>query len=197
MKPNRFMLIISILTFLVILAGSTFAYFLVSTSSAEGEVATEAAVINIKLDILPLYTGETLIPTNDADINTAYQNQCIDRYNRGACSAYAIKVRNDGQDTEFVGTINFELEDITNFKYLVLDSNGNTYQNTVIVDAGTEQSLGNKFSLTSGTEKTFTLIMWLPNFNYDQTNDDGSGNFNATITYASAFGSRVTGTFSS
>ncbi len=197
MKPNKFMLIISILTMLVILIGSTFAYFAISTSSTEGAVATEAAVINIKLDVLPLYTGKPLIPTNDSDIDIAYQNQCVDRYDRGACSAYTIKVRNDGQDTEFVGTINFTLEDITNFKYLVLDNNDNVYQSTVVVDAGNEQSLGNKFSLVSGTERTFILIVWLPNFNYEQDSDDANGHFSATVTYTSAFGSRVTGTFSS
>lgn len=197
MKPNKFMLIISILTMLVILIGSTFAYFAISASSTEGAVATEAAVINIKLDVLPLYTGNGLIPTNDTDINIAYQNQCVDKYGSGACSAYTIKVGNDGQDTEFVGTINFTLEDITNFKYLVLDNNDNVYQSAVVVDAGNEQSLGNKFSLASGTERTFTLIMWLPNFNYDQSDDDANGHFSATVTYTSAFGSRVTGTFSS
>ena len=68
MKPNKFMLIVSIITFLVILTGSTFAYFNVSTSSGEEAVGMEAAMFDIRLDILPLYTGKPLIPTNDTDM---------------------------------------------------------------------------------------------------------------------------------
>ena len=197
MKPNRFMLIVSIFTILVILIGSTFAYFSVSSSSTDNAVTMEAAVINIKLDVLPLYTGKALIPTNNTDIDTAYQNHCVDMYDNGACSAYTIRLKNDGDDNEYIGTINFTLENITHFNYRLLDNDGNVYQDTVIVQAGTNQELGSKFILESGAEKTFTLIVWLPNFNYEQDTEDANGHFSANITYASSFGSKVTGTFSS
>ena len=196
MKPNKFMMTISILTLFVILAGATFAYFSVSVSSEEGSVGGEAAVINIRLDILPLYTGKALIPTNDSDIDKAYASSCVDKTGNGACSAYTIKVRNDGQDAEYIGNINFDLTDITNLKYRLLDSSGNVYQDTVTIDSGQEQPLGNKFTVASGTEKTFTLIVWLPNVDRDQSGEDANGSYSATVTYTSSSGSKVTGMFS-
>ena len=86
--------------------------------------------------------------------------------------------------------------DITNFKYRLLDSDGNVYQDTTVVSAGTDQNLGNAFTLTSNTEKTFTLIMWVPNVSHDQSGEDANGSFSATVTYTSSAGSQVTGMFS-
>ncbi len=196
MKPNRFMLIMSIITFLVILVGSTFAYFNVSASSGEGAVGMEAAIFDIRLDILPLYTGKPLIPTNDSDISAAYNNNCVDMYDRGACSAYTMTVENHGTKTVYSGTINFTLQDITNFKYRLLDEDGNVYQDTTTVITGTDQSLGNSFTLDKDESKEFTLIVWLPNMSYEQDNTDSNGHFNANVTYFASVGTQVTGTFS-
>ena len=198
MKANRFMSVISIVTLIVIMLGSTFAWFAVNTSSDTGAVSVEAAELGIKLDILPLYAGNPLIPTNDSDIDKALENECVDIYGNGACSAYTIKVKNNGKEAEYVGNIKFKLEDILHFKYRVLDSQGNLYQVNTEVDVDTidGQSLGNKFTLAQGEEKTFTLIMWLPNENYDQSDDDAEGRFGASVTYESSAGGKVTGSFS-
>ena len=196
MKPNKFMMIISTLTLFVILAGATFAYFAVSVSSGQGDVAGEAAAINISVDVQPLYTGKPLIPTNDSDISTAYANSCVDIHSNGACSAYTITVTNAGQQLEYEGTIKFTLNDITNFKYRLLDENDNVYQDTTTVVTGTDQSLGNSFVLGANASKTFTLIVWLPNMSYEQDDTDANGHFSAEVTYASSAGSVVTGMFS-
>ena len=196
MKVNKFLPIISILTLLIILIGSTFAWFAVNASSEEKAVSVEAADLGIRLEVNPLYVGKPLIPTNDSDIDKAFASECIDIYGNGACSAYTIKVKNSGQEADYVGTINFRLEGITNFKYRVLDNAGEVYQVNTEVDAGEEQSLGQKFTLSKNEEKIFTLIVWLPNVDYDQSDDDAEGRFGATVTYSSSAGARVTGTFS-
>lgn len=196
MKPNKFMSIISVLTLVVFLVGATFAWFAVSAASEEGALAGEAADIRLRLDVLPLYVGKALIPTNDSDINTAFSQSCVDMYNRGACSAYTIKVKNIGHEAEYAGTINFTLENITNFKYLVLDDQGEEYKEITTVEAGQEQSLGDSLTLATNEEKVFTLIVWLPNVNYIQNDDDSDGSFGASITYQSPSGAKITGTFS-
>jgi hypothetical protein len=195
MKPNKFMTIISVLTLFIVLVGATFAYFSVSVSSNEDAIAGEAAVISISLDVQPLYTGRPLIPTNDSDIDTAYANSCVDIHNNGACGAYTITVTNAGQATNYTGTIKFNLTDITNFKYRLLDENDNVYQDTTTVITGTDQSLGNSFVLATNEAKTFTLIVWLPNMSYEQDASDANGHFSADVTYTTSAGSRVTGMF--
>ena len=195
MKSNKFMLITSVLSLFIMLAGATFAWFAASTSSGEDALGATAAVINLKLDILPLYVGEPLIPTNDSDIGIAMQNSCVDQFGNGACSAYTIKVKNAGGSMDCVGSINFTLEDITNFKYRLLDEDDNLYIEDV-VESGTDQSLGDAFTLDTDEEKIFTLILWVPNLQEDQSEADADGHFGASVSYQAVGGSKVTGTFS-
>ena len=196
MKVNKFLSVISILTIVVMLIGATFAYFSVSTASNEGAIAAEAAYFDIKLAVEPLYTGKSLIPTNDSDIDIAFNNECVDKYNNGACSAYTITVKNDGQEGDYIGNIEFNLVGITNLMYRLLDENGNVYVNDTLIESDTIQSLGNQFMMTNGDEKTFTLVIWLSNKQYIQDDDDANGSFSASVTYTSSVGSLVTASFS-
>ena len=197
MKPNKFIPVLSVLTLLVSIAGATFAYFASDAQSSSNAVSVTSTNINIGLDVTPLYTGVDLIPTNDSDIMTAYGNQCVDRYGNGACQAYTITVQNTGADLDYQGNITFNLNHITNLKYLVLDSTGNAYTQLTTITSGTTQSLGNTFTVLSGTSTTFTLIIWVPNFNYPQNTEDANGSFSAAISYISSTGSAVSGYISS
>ncbi len=195
MKGNKFLSVVSILTIIVMIIGSTFAYFAVSTATNEDAIALQSAHFDIKLMVEPLYTGRALIPTNDSDIDKALQEECIDKYDNGACSAYTITVTNDGQTGDYIGNIEFTT-DITNLKYRLLDENGVVYLDNTDVDSGNVQSLGNQFTMTSGSDKVFTLVIWLSNKQYIQDPDDANGSFSAAVTYTSSAGSRVTATFS-
>ena len=124
MKSNKFLPIISILTLAFVLLGTTFSYFTSSASSETGVAsATSARVgINLSAAVLYNYNDKDLIPTNDEDIITAYEHQCIDIHDYGACQAYTITIVNVAGAMEYSGTIKFNLSGVTNLNYLVLDS---------------------------------------------------------------------------
>ena len=60
----------------------------------------------------------------------------------------------------------------------------------------TDQSLGSEFSLAADEDKEFILLVWLPNYNYAQEDNDASGTFSASVTYSSGPNGRVTAVFS-
>ena len=79
---------------------------------------------------------------------------------------------------------------------MLLDENDDVYVAGTSISSGTDQGLGNSFALAEGASKTFKLIIWLTNFEYDQVGEDAGGSFSALVTYSNSVGSTVTGSFS-
>lgn len=196
MKNNKFLPILYGLTFVVVLIGSTFAYFTQTGGSSDGALAATGAHVGLKLYVEPLYTGKDLIPMNNSDVDTAIQNMCIDKNGYGACQAYTLTVENIGEDLNCNGLINFTLDGITNLNYLLLDEDNNRYVDQTGIVSGTNQTLGNNFTLPKETTKSFKLVIWVPNINENQDDYDGGGNFNAIVTYKSSGNVEVTGSIS-
>ena len=196
MKKNKGLLVLPVLSILVLALGATFSYFQVAAMSEEDSVSLQAAQLGLGLDIDPLYTGKDLIPMDDADVMKGYQHACVDDNQFGACQAYEITIENEGGTTTYTGSINFTISDILHLKYMLLDENDDVYLAGTSIVSGTDQTLGNSFTLAENSSKTFKLIIWLTNFEYDQNNEDGGGSFSAAITYSSSAGSTVTGSFS-
>lgn len=194
MKKNKMLMIMSILLLIVILLGTTFSYF-AAFVKGDRDIETFAANFGANVVISALYDENKLIPMDDSDVMTGYNNQCIDRYGYGACYAYNIHVENTGDKFSYVGSINFDVTDIENLKYLVLDENNNKYvQDTFI--SGDDQTLGDSFELDTGESRDFVLVIWLSNLEGPQEDQDAGGNFSASVTYESTYGSKITGTFS-
>ena len=194
MKKNKFMMIISILLLIVILIGTTFSYF-AAFLTGDNSVNVTAANFGASVEITVLYGDKSLIPMDDSDVMTGYNNQCIDDFGYGACYAYNIHIDNVGDKFGYVGSINFDVTDIENLKYMVLDEDNNKYVEDTLI-SGDDQTLGDAFELDTGESRDFVLIMWLSNFDYPQEEVDAGGNFSASVTYESTFGSRITGSFS-
>lgn len=194
MKKNKFMMIISILVLVVFLLGTTFSFFAASTISDQN-LDFAAANFSAGVTISELYGGKSLIPMNDFDVMVGYNNQCVDKYGYGACYAYNIHIENTGDKSSYVGTINFDVNDIENLKYLVLDEENNKYVEDTLI-SGDDQTLGNGFELDTGESRDFVLVVWLSNLSGPQDDQDAGGNFSASVTYESAYGNRITGTFS-
>ena len=196
MKENKFLIILPMISMIILLLGATFSYFTTTVHSNEAAVGFTAAKIGASLEVTPLYTGKDLIPMDDTDVMKGYAHSCVDDNSYGACQAYTITLTNTGDTFEYVGTINFTVEEIEHLKYLLLDENGEIYQDKTEITSGTDLSLGQNVSLGENESKNFTLIVWVSNFDYLQDDEDGGGNFSALVTYTTANGSKVTGTFS-
>lgn len=189
--------------------GSTYAYWVASTQSANNEVTAESRTYNISLDISPLYTDITLIPMNDSDALKGLKNSCYDKYHRGACNAYKIRVHDFDENLEYIsGTINFKTEHMENISYTVLEE---TEENdlekctmieeknyclgieTTHMEKETDQSIGNSYSVRGKNEKTLILVIWLTNLNENQ-NESDIGSYTAEVTISAGNGGQIKGT---
>lgn len=194
----NFMGVISVLTFVVMGVGSTFAYF---TASGAGELESmnvSSVKIVMNLGIEPLYTGMAMLPTNDQDIDKAFKNKCIDSYGSGACLAYTITLENLGYEQEGVATFRAESDSITNLKYMILD-NDNDYAvlkgATPAMNATDDEHLsGIPVKLKSDNDKkTLTIVIWLSNLDKPQDEEQGAS-FIGQISFESTGGAKITGT---
>ena len=200
-KINVFLLITSILSTFILLIGATFSYFSTRNMSKMNALSVEAGKVRLGLGVSPLYTGYKLIPTNDSDIMTAYNQQCLDDYGYGACLAYEFEVYNFNLKQDVIGKIDFNVEGIENLSYMVLDENDTIYLDKTSVGNGITKDLplGEHFILEDATElnsksKKFKLIIWLTNLEQDQNDTDAGGQFSATITFNSVYGGKLTAT---
>lgn len=187
---NNIFNIISILTLVVMVLGSTFAYFTTSQRSSDKAINVSALDIRMDLKIIPLYTGVDLLPTNDIDIDTAFQGECLD-----ACQAYTIEISNKGQAQDINGTFSIETDKLVNLKFKVLDPDNNEVYKDITSASIEPQSLGNTIHLDTNQSKTLTLIIWLSNLDEEQ-NQEQLGYFKGTISLNSVYGARLTGTIS-
>lgn len=200
-KINVFLLVTSILSTFILLIGATFSYFSTRNMSKMNALAVEAGKVRLGLGVSPLYTGYKLIPTNDSDIMTAYNQKCLDDYGNGACLAYEFEVYNFNLKQDVIGKIDFNVEGIENLSYIVLDENDTIYLDKTSVGNGITKDLplGEHFILEDATElnsksKKFKLIIWLTNLEQDQNKTDAGGQFSATITFSSVYGGKLTAT---
>ena len=196
MKNNKFMIVISILLIVVMLIGTTFSFFAISTGSNENAVDMTAATFGASVEVTALYNDRSLIPMDDKDVMKGYNQQCIDDKGFGACQAYTIHISNTGDKNSYTGTIKFNVTDIENLKYLILDEENNKYVSDTAIISGEDQTLGDSFELDTDESRDFVLVIWLSNLNGPQDDYDAGGSFSASVTYESTHGSRITGTFS-
>lgn len=201
-KPAKvFLLITSFFSILILLIGTTFSYFSLSNQSELNALAATANEVRINLAVSDLYTGHALIPLKDELVSKAYDRKCVDDLGRGACLAYTLELFNYSKEHEVQGIIDFAINDIENLSYMVLDENGEVYLDVTHIDstASTGLTLGDSFMLLDGsgeisTTKKFILIVWLTDNNEIQNETDASGYFNATVTFTSTDGGRLTAT---
>lgn len=193
---------IYLFSIIIMLFGITFSYFTARSRSNNNALDVKSGRLKLALEVDSKYTGYSLIPLNDSDIMKAYNNKCLDNDGNGACVAYDIIVTNDSARQDVVGKIDFDIKHISNLSYLVLDEEGKIYQNITKIEKSTKNMpLGSNFILEGAfetgtpTQKKFTLIIWLSNYDYDQVEDKG-GTFTAAISYNSVYGQKLSSTVS-
>lgn len=202
-KVNKFLLATTILSVLILLVGATFSYFTVSNKSKLNAVSVEAGRVKLGLGVSDMTSGIKLIPTRDEDIETAYEHNCIDDYGFGACNVFEFSLSNFSKSQDVIGKISFDVNNIQNLSYMILDENDNVYLDKTSIPNGVSNnlSLGEHFLLEDGSEvsptnRDFKLVIWLSNLNEAQDEYDAGGTYSAVVTYSSVDGSMLTGTVS-
>lgn len=196
MQGNKFLPIISILSLIFIFIGTTFSFFTVVNGSSEGAVLSKSARVGVNVTVALLYDGHSLVPMNDSDIWKAYENECVDLDNRGACQAYTIDIENNGDQFDYQGKINFSIGNITNLNYMVLDEDDHEYHPATRIVSGSDMDLGDSFTLPVDGHRQLKLLIWLSNYDRDQNDEDGGGSYNALISFETVSGYKITGSIS-
>lgn len=197
----NFMGIISVLTFVVMGLGSTFAYFTATMMGETDEYISVSSIqVVLNLKIAPLYNSKAVLPTNDEDIEIAYRNKCEDSYGSGACIAYTVELENMGFEQEGVIIFNAFSETITNLKYMIV-SEGEDYEilkgPTKAIGATPEEQLegGIPIKLGTDTAKKIVIVIWLSNLDEPQDEEQG-GYFEGQASFTATSGAKITGTMS-
>lgn len=197
MKPSRFLSVISILSMIFIMIGTTFSFFTIARGSSNGALqANSSEIAGVNVTVSLLYAGHSLIPMNDSDIYKAYENECIDNANYGACQVYTIDIENNGDQFDYQGSINFNIGNIENLNFIVLDEDDQAYSPITRITTGTDLDLGDAFTLHKDENRQFKLLIWLSNYNFNQSPIDGAGTYNALISFKSVNGYKITGSIS-
>lgn len=205
-------LIIIILTTIVAITGATFAYWTASTNSAQNAVKTHSTIYSISMDITPIYQGFSLIPMNDEYALKGLKNQCKDKYDRGACLAYNIRVYGYNEDLKFIsGMMDINTIGMQNISYMMYRISDEYIEDSCVtvneknyciakepahMNEGIGLSLGDKYDVSGMEETEFILLIWLTNLKESQ-NDTDIGEFNAIVTMQAGNGGQISGSISS
>ena len=201
MDNKKIIIIVVIFSLILLSVVGTYAFFTAKVNSVENALTASTAKFTISLDINGIYTNVDLIPMADNLAVIGFENDCVDDNDFNVCQVYSIELENNsgtGQDERLYGTINFNLRNVKNLSYMLLEEDKTIYKNATSITSGVNLSLGNYVNLHDGESKLFYLIVWLSDSGDDQTHDDVNGRFDASITYTGVTGddlsSMITGT---
>ena len=206
-------IVLMILILSTSIIGSTYAYLTASTSSASNSVNTKSKIYQISMNIIPIYSGFSLIPMNDSDAIKALNNKCHDKYDRGACVAYKLYVYDYDESLEYIsGYMNTVTNNMQNLSFMILEEspiqtstdncatiNEKTYclsQDTTKIIPSTDLSLGDAYKVSGQKDKELILLIWLSNLEESQ-NETDIGSFQSTITIQAGNGGEIKGTIAS
>ncbi len=202
---GTFYMIIAMLTLVVAIVGATFAYFSLQASD-ENTIKGNAAQAGLSLEVRKVSVDASgdLVPLDETLLEKAIKGDsatgsqmCVDKNGNTVCQVYEIKVTNEGTAATAVnGSLTLSAETITNLKWQIM-----TDQSTPVTDTGqfkttddTEIAKNDTVEANPGT-KTYYIMIWIDEIESPQ-NDSDTGAFTGVVSFTSADGSGVTGTFS-
>lgn len=183
-KRNLYFGIIYVLAFIIMVIGSTLAYFSYRTASKKDTVNIDSADGgNITIGIVQTAGGGGLVPLNDEDVMTAYNNDCMDINKNDVCNSYEIIINNDSDLSYLNGSINFvKSNNLVNLYYMVLDDKGEIFiPKTQIIDSNS-YDMGKVITMTNGEVKKYNLLVWIKNLDENQ-NSEMAGYYTGTLSY--------------
>ena len=202
---GTFYMIIAMLTLVVAIVGATFAYFSLQASD-ENTIKGNAAQAGLSLEVRKVSVDASgdLVPLDETLLEKAIKGDsatgsqmCVDKNGNTVCQVYEVKVTNEGSAATAVnGSLTLNAETITNLKWQIM-----TDQSTPVTDTGqfkttddTELAKNDTVEANPGT-KTYYIMIWIDEIESPQ-NDSDTGAFTGVVSFTSADGSGVTGTFS-
>lgn len=192
------LVLVGILTIVIAIAGSTFAFFNVTASNTtkiSGSSAYSASSLTLTVDLLYPTSNDAskqLIPQLGTAINTATNpdNECVDGNGNAVCRVYKIEVSNKTSMPYYVTTkLNLTVPSTMEHLKWASSTSPNSGYNTTGYDSSktdiiSPSNTGNLQTTllsaqgTSGATATYYVVFWIQETGSAQTD---SGTFNASV----------------
>ena len=171
----------------ILIIGATTAYF---TQSGIGETGNVVSTDQVTLhyDDNDDYMLGELIPINEKDLVTAYNNKCKDNKGYNVCSIYQFTITNTGNVVQdIIINMHPKANGFTNLKFNLYDITNNVpliSNESLTLNSETLIPLVNDLTLDTNNNKsnTYELVFYIKNDPYnDQTDLDAGKRFGANI----------------
>ena len=193
---NLFLLIVVLI---LVISGSTFAYFAFSTTN--NVIGGNAGTVDLTLTVTKVLpttnTTDDILIANFSELATNLNNGCVDDGD-ALCQVYKINLANSatGVNTNVKGSLSFDNTSVPNLSWVYL---GDTYSsanipNTFNTASSTFTNFVNGHLLTAGTNKDFYILVWV---NESATEQTDNGTYSGTVRFEDLNGKGVTSTFTS
>jgi hypothetical protein len=166
-SSDRFLMVMSIVTFFVVVIGATFAYFTAKTASEKEAINMASHFVQIEYndgkdlqasDLIPatkdiaLFSYHGMKYSNENGTETVYytdNKQCTDDNERTVCSIYSFDVTNLGSIEQHLGAfVTITSNQFTNLSYVLYNVTN------VDINASTEDKYKSRIEVSSGTFPT-------------------------------------------
>ena len=183
-KRNVFFSCLYILSFIIMIIGSTLAYFSFRTTSDKNVInASSLKDSTVTISVSQVSGGGDLFPLKDDDIMKAYNRNCVDDNGNMACNKYAVTLNNTGNSNYLDGKIKFNTSNnLVNLYFMMIDSKGSVYVPTTKIENDKYYNIGKSLKMKENSDFSYTLIVWLRNLDENQ-NSEMNGNYKGTISY--------------
>lgn len=183
-KRNIFFSCLYILSFIIMIIGSTLAYFSFRTTSDKNVInASSLKDSSVTISVSQVSGGGDLFPLKDDDIMKAYNRNCVDDNGNMACNKYAVTLNNTGNSNYLDGKIKFNTSNnLINLYFMMIDSKGSVYVPTTKIENDKYYNIGKSLKMKENSDFSYTLIVWLRNLDENQ-NSEMNGNYKGTISY--------------
>lgn len=183
-KRNIFFSCLYILSFIIMIIGSTLAYFSFRTTSDKNVInASSLKDSSVTISVSQVSGGGDLFPLKDDDIMKAYNRNCVDDNGNMACNKYAVTLNNTGNSNYLDGKIKFNTSNnLVNLYFMMIDSKGKVYVPTTKIENDKYYNIGKSLKMKENSDFSYTLIVWLRNLDENQ-NSEMNGNYKGTISY--------------
>ncbi len=197
-KKKIMYLTFGILTLIITITGSTYAYFALSTSNNNSITGTTADV-GLTLNVVKLKpntnTTDYLVPQLESALGTAINNtnNCKDANTNTVCQVYKATLTNTGTaNAKLKGTITFSnVNNLPNLKWKMITDATTLGSNPTNSASTSNSTFVSEANLNPNQAIDYYFVVWINETGSEQSD---SGAYSGSITFTSSNGKGITST---
>ena len=207
MKKGKYIFIIILFVYAILITSGTYAY-LYAEDSNTNTFAGNMSTANVDLEVSRVTPSEKngtsrLVPLLDAALKNALKgnggvSSCVDANKNVSCEVYKITLKNTGKSTlKLTGTITLIASGANNIyqnlKWELIE-NATTRKNEYKTNGMEKSTLEKNFSIAPNETKEYYIALWISENGQDQLKTD-VGVYGGLVEFRSSNGTGTTATF--